>query len=63
MNIFIDIVKTNGVQEYGSYYLKNYTYYAYTSVYVELNSTHRELGCSSAALNTDGGKPPLTFIL
>ena len=63
MPIFIDIVKGNSVYEYGSYYLQNYTYYAYICQYLVPIVIHQGHGCSSAAQNMDGGKLPPMCIL
>ena len=56
LKIFIDIVKTNGVHEYGSFYLKNYTYYAYFIGHLDKKQILQGLGCFNVVLNTDGGK-------
>lgn len=56
MTIFIDIVKTNSVTEYGAFYLQNYTYYAYQVKYLVSTQNHHEPGYSNVAPNTAGGK-------
>jgi hypothetical protein len=63
MKIFVDIVKTNSVTEYGSYYLKDALYYAYLSSHSASTAIPREPGCSSAVLSTVGGRPSRTSIL
>lgn len=35
MKIFVEIVSSNSVYEYGSFYLQNDTYYAYNISYSE----------------------------
>ena len=57
------IVKGNDVHEYGAYYLKNGTYYAYFHPNLVKSLARQEPGYSNAALNTDGGKQFQTFML
>ena len=56
LKYFIAIVKENSVTEYGSYYLKNDTYYTYPWFNIASTKILQEPGLSNAAPSSDGGK-------